>query len=70
MKLGQLGAFVNQSLTLAYSHEKQATTVGMRVTSTEDICKNCVKLVKGCCCCVGAELPLLMLWYEHNFCCC
>ncbi len=67
MKLGQLGAFVNQSLTLAYSHEKEATTVGMRVTEhIEDICNNYVKLVKGCCC-VGTDLPLLMLLYEHRF---
>ena len=67
MKLRQLGAFVIQSLTLAYSHEKEATTVGMRVTEhTEDICKNYVKLVKGCCCCVGTDLPLLMLLLEHR----
>ena len=39
MKLGQLGAFVNQTLKLAYSLGKEA--VGMRVTEhIKDICKN------------------------------
>ena len=68
MKLGQLGAFVNQSLKLAYSLTKEAAVVGMRVTARiEDICKNYFKLEKGCCCCVGTDLPLLMLLYEHKF---
>ena len=68
MKPGQLGAFLKQSLKLAYSLGKEAEVVGMRVTEhIEDICKNYVKLEKGCCCCVGTELPLLMLVYEHRF---
>ena len=41
MKLGQLGAFVNQSLKLAYSRGEDAEIVGMKVTEhIEDICKN------------------------------
>ncbi len=48
MKLGQLGAFVHQSLKLAYSLGQKADIVGMRITEhAEEICKQYVKLVQG-----------------------
>ena len=48
MKLGQLGAFVHQSLKLAYSLGQEADIVSMRITEhVEEICKQYVKLVQG-----------------------